>query len=237
MSLDVSYRILLQDEFSKKAAEVKRSVEAMSKSFDALSAGGSVGMRKVGLGLGGLATRAAMMGGFGKSMMTHVTAPLLAAAGASLHAYQKFQTLEIGFTAMLHSAKKGHEMMVMLKDFASRGVFTASDVMGAGSQLVTAGIPTSQIQGDLKMLGDIAAGTGAKISDVANMYTRVKMIGHAYFIDFRLAGINHIDLLGQMQRGLGVTKDTMTKYISQGLISFDMYRQALQSMTGKWDIL
>jgi len=233
MSSDVSYRILLQDEFSKKAAEVKRSVEAMSKSFDALSAGGSVGMRKVGMGLGGLATRAAMMGGFGKSMMTHVTAPLLAAAGASLHAYQKFQTLEIGFSAMMHSAKKGHQMMVMLKDFASRGVFTASDVMTAGSQLITAGVPASQVKEDLKMLGDIAAGTGRRISDVASMYTRVKMIGHAYFIDFRMAGINQIDLLKQMSKGLGVTTQDVARYASQGLITFDMYRNALKSMTNK----
>jgi len=233
MSLDVSYRILLQDKFSQEAKKITESLKEMSGAFEKLTATETVAisatqsrfarLQKAGTGL----TRV------GRTLRNSITLPLMAIALAALHARAKFQTLETGFSTMLHSAAKGHELMGKLRKFAAEGVFTFTDVATAGQQMMAANVPLKNMTSNLKMLGNLAAGTGAKISDLVGGFTRVKMMGHAYFMDFRMAGRHGIDLMDQLQRGLGITREQLKKYISQGAISFELYKAALMSMTNK----
>jgi tape measure domain-containing protein len=262
MSLNIAYTILLQDQFSEKAKKVADAMQRITRDFKVMAKEASASTIKMKHAMGAVAAEAeissaavsgAMVAtssrfsrsmrfmtgnqnrirGFGHSLRNFITLPLLGIAAAALHTHAKFQTLETAFAAMLHSESKASKLMTNLKNFAAGGVFTFTDVAQAGRMLMAANVPLDTMRKRLTMLGDIAAGTGAHITDIAADFAQVKMRGRVYMTDISMMLHQGVDLFGQLRRGLGLTTAQLTHDLRTGAISFKVYKEALASMTTK----
>lgn len=165
-----------------------------------------------------------------KAALIPVTAAVVA-FGATIKAAFNRETLDAQFTTMLGSAQKARDMIKQLRDASEASPFTETQYIEAAKALLAFGVAARDVSDTLKVLGDIAAGSGADFKDLAFVYGQVKGSGKAMMQDmyqFVNAGIPIFDALATAtKRGVSEIKDA----ISKGLISFSDVDRALRSLT------
>lgn len=78
----------------------------------------------------------------------------------------EFQQLEIAFTTMLGSKERADKLTQDLIEFAGTTPFGMKDTANAAKQLLAYGSTAENVKNELRMLGDVAAGTSQPIGDL-----------------------------------------------------------------------
>ena len=130
----------------------------------------------------GFATKAALAGGalLGLEAGFHgVTGAMSKASNAIDLAAQAEQT-QLAFEVMLGSAEKAQDVLAGLRKFASSTPFSQADVIGSGRQLLGYDTDAGQIIPTVRMLGDVAAGTGKNLGELTYLYGTLMQQDRAY---------------------------------------------------------
>lgn len=167
----------------------------------------------------------------GKSMTTNITLPIVAAGAAALAQSAKFETLETSFVSLLGSAEKARVVMQKLTDFAASTPFQLEGIGSAAKQLLAAGENADTLQPVLKTLGDIAAGANIPFSDMAAIFAKAKNKGKAMTEELMQLSDRGIPIIAVLAEKLNVSKEAIFKMASEGKISFDILKGALEDMS------
>lgn len=167
----------------------------------------------------------------GKTLTTRMTAPLAIMGGLALRSAGNLEQLEIRFSSLLGSADAASAMMDRLKVFAAATPFELNDVAEASAQLLAAGFAADDLEGHLKTLGDIAAGSGGNLADMVPLFTEIRLKGKAFTQDLRQFATRGIPIVKVLAEQLGVSEARIFKMAEQGKISFALIEKALRSMT------
>ncbi len=236
MANTVSFIIQLQDRFSRKANKISESVRRATSKFD----GFSRKIRKANDKLVKFGKAAKRAGGklrdFGKKLTLSVTLPLSIMGGVALVQSAKLETLAVAFETMTGSAEKGQALLKQLTKFTATTPFQLEGVAKATKTLLAFKVPLEGIPGTLRMLGDIAAGTDAPLSDIAQIFGKTRAKGKLMteeLLQFAERGIPIIDILAER---LKVTKPVIFKLASESKISFGIMEEALKTMTSEGGI-
>ena len=128
----------------------------------------------------------------------------------------EFQQIEVAFGTMLQSKEKADKLMAEVVQLAATTPFTLQDVATGAKQLLAYGFAADTVVGNLRMLGDIAAGVGAPLGDIVYLYGTLQTQGRAYtrdILQFTSRGIPIIDALAKQ---FGVTKDKVQDLVEAG---------------------
>lgn len=87
------------------------------------------------------------------------------------------ETYLTSFETMLGSAEKAKSLMSDLTQMASVTPFETTDLANATKTLLSFGVELENVQGDLKMLGDISQGNNEKLKSLALVFGQVKSAG------------------------------------------------------------
>lgn len=87
------------------------------------------------------------------------------------------ETYLTSFETMLGSAEKAKSLMADLTQMASVTPFETTDLANATKTLLSFGVELENVQGDLKMLGDISQGNNEKLKSLALVFGQVKSAG------------------------------------------------------------
>lgn len=218
-SFNVVYNIIAQDKFSAAARRINSKIKSLSASVKRMARS----FKNAGKS----------MSDFGKSMILRVTVPLAIMGGVALRQSAKLETLKVSLESMTGSAEKAGVLMKDLVKFTATTPFKLEGVGSATKTLLAFKVAQEKIIPTLRMLGDISAGTGAPLEDMAKIFGKVKAKGKMMteeLLQFAERGIPIIDVLAE---GFGVAKSKIFEMASKSQISFEVMQKALAKTTAK----
>jgi tape measure domain-containing protein len=145
----------------------------------------------------------------------------------------EFQNLEIAFETMLGSKSKADKLMADVVTLAATTPFGLKDAAGATKQLLAYGSSATEVIGELRMLGNVAAGVGAPIQDLTYLFGTLRAQGKAMTIDIRQFAGRGIPIYKELANVMGVGVDKVSELVEQGKVGFKEVQQAFENMTGE----
>lgn len=153
----------------------------------------------------------------------------VAATGWGIKLAADAEQAEIAFTTMLKSGTAARRVLGELEQFAASTPFQLTDLQDGAKQLLNAQVPTEQLTAKLRMLGDIAAGTGKPINDFVRIYAKVKATGKVSLETLNQLAERGVPIYSALSGAMGVSREEMLKMISSGKVGFDDLNRALES--------
>lgn len=145
----------------------------------------------------------------------------------------QFQQLEIAFSTMLKSKEKADKLMSELVDIAAKTPFDLQGVASSAKQMIAYGSSAENVGNELVMLGNVAAGVGSQLSEIAYLYGTLRTQGRAYATDIRQFAGRGIPIYEELAKVLGVTKDEVSGLVTAGKVGFKEVEQAFKNMTSE----
>lgn len=162
--IEVLIKGLVSEDFKKAIEQASQSVEGMANKIGQNVE--NINRRFEGMNKGFEALGKSMVG-IGAALSVGVTAPTVALAAGAIHAAANIEKLTIAFQPLLGSAGAANKRMQELQQFANATPFELPEVAKASRMLevLTKGALAT---GDaLRMVGDVASGTGQQFDEVA----------------------------------------------------------------------
>jgi hypothetical protein len=145
----------------------------------------------------------------------------------------EFQQLEIAFGTMLGSKAKADKLMGEVINLAATTPFGLKDAAGAIKQMLAYGFSAQTVIGDLRQLGDVAAGVGAPIGDLAYLFGTLKAQGRAMTVDIRQFAGRGIPIYEELAKVLKVNVDQVGALVEAGKVGFPEVQKAFAAMTSQ----
>lgn len=145
----------------------------------------------------------------------------------------QFQQLEIAFSTMLKNKEKADKLMAELVDIAAKTPFDLQGVASSAKQMIAYGSSAESVGDELVMLGNVAAGVGSQLSEIAYLYGTLRTQGRAYAVDIRQFAGRGIPIYEELAKVLGVTKDEVSGLVKEGKVGFKEVEQAFKNMTSE----
>jgi tape measure domain-containing protein len=170
------------------------------------------------------------MTSIGTGLTAGVTAPVLGVGLSSINAAADMEQLDIAFTTMLGSASEAKKLMEDLTKFSAQTPFEMPEVVAAGRQLLAFGIEAEDIETTLRQLGDVAAGVGAPIGDLAYLYGTASASGRLMTVDINQFAMRGIPIIGALAQVMGVAESQVRDMAAEGEIGAEEMKQAFALM-------
>lgn len=131
----------------------------------------------------------------------------------------QMQSTELQFKNLIGSAEEAAVTMDKLRGFSAKTPFAFDDLSKASQLLMNSGTAVDDLERQLRVLGNVSAGTGARLNDMASILARVRnqqRFGLEEINQLTDRNIQAFDLLSQR---LGVTADQVRDFASKGLLN------------------
>jgi tape measure domain-containing protein len=188
------------------------------------SAGGAFTSILGGAALGPIAATAAGVAALTAGMARFAQVGLTAAAN--------MEQLRISFEVMTGSVKTANDLIADMQRLSLETPLEIADVQQAGKTLIAMGEPVSAIIHDLKMLGDVAAGTGQPLNELSQVFGQVMQAGRLTGNELRQFNERGVPLLTTLSAQMGVSKQAIRDMVEAGKIGADDVVKAFEAMTG-----
>lgn len=144
------------------------------------------------------------------------------------------EDLRMAFGTMLQDMKAGAVLMERIQKFAAETPLETNQLAQVTKMLLQANaVAPSELIETLRMLGDAAGGNAEKLQGLAYAFGQVKTFGRLMggeLMQLRNAGF---DPIAEIARTTGKSSAELLKMQEQGLISFEMVRNALKTATAE----
>ena len=209
------------DKMSTTLGVINRAIGKHTRSLRAAADAVSVWSRKSSRALSSAAQWASL----------RISAPLTLAGGAALKASGDIEQMGIAFQTMLRDADRGNAVLDNLIQFANVTPFQTEEVVRAGKIMLAMGVTAEDLGGHLKMMGDIAAGTGQPLAELASIFGKTRAKGMMMTEELYQFAERGLPIMEILQKGLGLSGEELLEAASKRQITFDVALKALQSMT------
>lgn len=153
----------------------------------------------------------------------------IAGVGWGIKLFADAEKAETAFTTMLKSGTAARRVLGELEQFAASTPFQLESLQDGAKQLLNAQVPTDQLTNKLRILGDIAAGTGKPINDFARIYSKVKATGKVSLETLNQLAERGVPIYTALADEMGVSRQEMLKMISKGKVGFNELDAAITS--------
>ena len=144
-----------------------------------------------------------------------------------------FQQFEIAFETMLGSTQRAKGMIADLANLAANTPFDMRGVVSGAKQLLAYGIEANKVTDTMRRLGDISAGLGLNLQDIAWLYGTTMTQGRLFSRDLYQFTGRGIPLTEELAKQFGVTKDKVTELVTAGKVGFPEVEKAINNMTNE----
>ena len=172
--LDLALVVRTVDQATRPLRRIQKTVRQIGRSTGLARVGRD--LRRVGRQMGRVAEEA---GRFGTRFGILAAGIGALVGGTALTAAGKIEQLEVSFESMLGSARAAKDMIEDLSYFAATTPFQLTDIGFATKSLIAFGVRGDEVIGKLQFLGDIAAGTGVPLGELAQIYGKALAKGKA----------------------------------------------------------
>ncbi len=145
----------------------------------------------------------------------------------------EFQQLEVAFRTMLGSKEKADRLLEQAVELAATTPFSLQDVGTGAKQLLAYGFSAEEVIDTLRRLGDISAGIGAPLNDIAYLFGTLKSQGRAFAIDIRQFAQRGIPIYGELAKVLNVSKEEVNSLVEAGKVGFPEVEKVIKNLTSE----
>lgn len=132
------------------------------------------------------------------------------------------------------TGNSGKAMLKMgeLRKFAVETPLEFGDIKDAAQTLLSYGLAQEKLIPTMKKIGDLAAGDSQKFKELSVVYGQVLTLGRLQAQDARQFATKGVSLYNELAKELNTDTSTIMKMMEKGQISFEMFDQALNKLTG-----
>lgn len=149
---------------------------------------------------------------------------------------EEYQKLEIVFRGMLRSKEEADSLIKDIGQLVAKSPFSLTQVADAARNLVAFKVPAKDVTAVLTKLGDISIGTGASLSELTTIYTRVLEQGKLTSRELLTLTNNGVPIIQALADQFGVSKDKVNELVTAGKVGFPQLEKAISSLTGQGGI-
>lgn len=153
------------------------------------------------------------------------------ARGVSLAA--EAEQSQVAFRVMLQDASRARELLQGIRSFAASTPMQFGELRDATRMLIAFGESDKTVLETLRRLGDVAAGTGQQIGELAEIYGKMRVQGRAYAEDINQFQGRGIPIVQELAKVLGVAQDEIRGMVTNGKIGFTEIEAAFRSMASE----
>ncbi|MFT3786658.1 MAG: tape measure protein [Tepidisphaeraceae bacterium] len=153
-----------------------------------------------------------------------------AASGITLAA--DLEQVGVAFETMLGSGEAAKALMADLTKFSAATPFEFPEIASSAKKLLAFGVGADQMTAKLTMLGDVSAGIGAPLEDIAAIYGKIKSRGQLTGETLNQMAERGIPIYKALAKTLGVNESQIAGMVTAGTIGFDKVDKALASLSG-----
>ena len=203
--------------FTRAINDIRRNTETMANSITARLA--RFGQAFQGLGAIGSSIKGAAgaLGELGSALVKPAA---------------QMERLELSFEVALGSKTAALDFIQQLNDYAAKTPFVLDEITAAAQKLImNAGLSQDETMKVIGQIGDIAAMTGARMEDLAQVYAKASNIGFTNEIaeQFETAGFAVRKYIAEIQ---GISFAEVFEKTSKGEMSIEHLRAAMEKATG-----
>lgn len=137
----------------------------------------------------------------------------------------------VAFEVMLGSAERGQKALKDLSDFAAATPFELPELVGAGRKLLAFNVTAEQLIPSLTRIGDISAGIGAPIGEIAELFGKAKVQGRLMMEDINQLTGRGIPIIQELAKQFKVAESAVRGLVEKGSVNFDNLDKAFTSLT------
>ena len=207
---------------AKKATEATgQQMQQLGADFQ-IAAAGAKALHRI-LGLGYMVTFAA---GAVKAV-----GAINAFGNACVNAASEMETYQTRFTTLLGDTETAQAHLEQLNQYAAKTPFEISGISQASASLLSFGIKAEESHEVLRMLGDVAAASGASLQELAQIYGKVNTAGKLDTQDINQLATRALNLRELFAARDNLTGDEVKKRISGGEYGVEDLRWAIEKET------
>lgn len=158
----------------------------------------------------------------------------LAALGSITSGIQMAADMEqaqVAIETMLGSADAAKAVLKDLTDFAANTPFELPELVNSTKKLLAFGISTEKLMPTMQALGDLAAGIGTPVSELAEIYGKAKTQGTLFAEDINQLSGRGIPIIQELAKQFGVAESEVKKLVSAGQVNFSHLETAFANLT------
>jgi hypothetical protein len=148
-------------------------------------------------------------------------------AVASVNLAADAETAAVQFRVLTGSAESAAEVMKDINKFAAATPFESMEITQAAKQLLAFGGSASTVISELQTLGDLSAGMGIPLGELAELYGKARIQGRLFMEDINQLQGRGINVTAELAKEFGNVRDAVEK----GQVNFGHLEKALKAMT------
>lgn len=207
--------------------KLKKEISATQKELDRVNTGG---MEKKVSGAAGRMRNAfsslvaPIAGAFAVSGITAFVGGVAKAAGVQ-------QQFDASLKNMLQSKERADALSAQVKGFAATTPFELPEVQDATRKMLAFGFGAEETIPTLRRLGDVAAGLGQPVGDLAYLYGTTRVQGRLYTNDLMQFANRGIPIIEELSKVLGVSQAEVRGLVEKGKVGFPQVEQVFKNLT------
>ncbi len=139
----------------------------------------------------------------------------------------------MAFSVMLKSQSRAVALVKDLQGFAAQTPFEFPEVQQSARSLLAFGVGVDLIRTKLTMLGDLSAGIQVPLSELSEVYGKIKVQGRVFAEDINQLQGRGIPIVSRLAKIYGVAETKIRGMVEKGKVGFKEIDRAMQSLTAR----
>ena len=161
----------------------------------------------------------------GQNMTRAITVPLAGLGALAVKSAADLEKLEASFVSLTGGVDQAAAMMKQLNEFTASTPFQIENVANAARQLIASGTKVSEVNDQLRFLGDIAATSGVTIEEIAAIFAKVNAKGKVELENLNQLAERGIPIFKALADATGLPADSL----GAGAVSVKQFNEVLKS--------
>jgi len=161
----------------------------------------------------------------GQNMTRAITVPLAGLGALAVKSAADLEKLEASFVSLTGGVDQAAAMMKQLNEFTASTPFQIENVANAARQLIASGTKVSEVNDQLRFLGDIAATSGVTIEEIAAIFAKVNAKGKVELENLNQLAERGVPIFKALADATGLPADSL----GAGAVSVQQFNDVLKS--------
>lgn len=140
---------------------------------------------------------------------------------------------QVSFEVLTGSAKTAATVLGEIQEFAASTPFQFPQLAEASKKLIAFGFGAGEVVPELRKIGELSAGLGIPIGELAEIYGKARVQGRLFGEDVNQLTGRGIPIIAEFAKQFGVSNSQVKKLVTEGKIGFPQLQKAITDMTGE----
>jgi tape measure domain-containing protein len=150
---------------------------------------------------------------------------------ASVSAAAEVEQIATSFEVLTGSARAAGLVLKDLQEFAAKTPFRLDEISKSSKALLSFGFSANEVKERLREIGNVSAGTGARLQEVAFVFGQVASEGRLTGERYRQFFERAIPITKALAEELGIAESQVKKFVEEGKVGFPVVQRAFTRLS------